>query len=103
VGLDKVTRKTSLLFDPMPDELGALGALFNVRLEPNGHVEYFITIGCSLDGEAAVCSMPYGEAFGGLDGAFRRLQGDLAQLESSNQLFNSWLNRSTVDLFMMLT
>jgi glycogen debranching enzyme len=102
-GLDGVTRRTSLLFDPAPGDLSPDHAAFDVRLEPHGHVEYFLTVSCDSGSGEVPCELPYAEAFGGLDGAFRRLQGDLARIDSSNELFNSWLNRSTVDLFMMLT
>jgi glycogen debranching enzyme len=102
-GLDGRVRRTALRFDPRPVSLTDQVAEFQVRLAPHGHAEYFVTVACTDGEEPDARAAPYGEAYSGLEEAWGRVRKDEARLDSSNEHFNSWLNRSTVDLFMMIT
>lgn len=102
-GLDEVTRSTRLRFDPAPEALTAEQARFQVRLPPNGHAEFFLTVTSFRDGEPDPAPIAYGAAYNQLEAAFARVSGGMGRLESRNEHFNSWLDRSTADLFMMIT
>jgi glycogen debranching enzyme len=101
-GLDGLGRNTRLRFDPNPDEISERKAEFRVNLEPHGHAEYYLTITCETAGEPSE-TLSYGEAFARMGTAFRKMQNDTSRLQSSHPQFNNWLNRSSVDLFMMIT
>jgi glycogen debranching enzyme len=101
-GLDGVKRATRLRFDPAPGEVTDTHAEFRIRLEPRGHAEIFLTIACETEGEAGE-TLAYSEAFARMGEAYGKLQRASGRLQSSNPLFNNWLNRSSVDLFMMIT
>lgn len=103
LGLDEVSRSTDLRFDPAPEALTAERARYEVRLPPGGHAEFFLTVTSSHDGEPAPAYIPYGAAYDRLESAFARVREGMARLESRNAHFNSWLHRSTADLFMMVT
>ncbi len=106
LGLDGVERRSVLAFEPGPESLSDAKADYLIRLEPHGMTEIFVTVACeSKDGADTTDAhpLPYAEAFGLLEGAFRGMQADFSRCDSSNAFFNSWLNRSYVDLFMMIT
>ncbi|MDB5050406.1 MAG: putative Amylo-alpha,6-glucosidase [Fibrobacteres bacterium] len=101
-GLDGIGRTTAIRFDPRPDTISGEQSEYQLRLEPHGHQEFFVTIACETAGEPGVC-IGYDEAFDSLGRAYRDMQDDFGHLESSHPQFNSWLSRSSVDLFMMIT
>ena len=103
-GLDGVERASRIAIDPRPDRMSAERAEFEVALEPHGHREWIVRIGCEASDEPGAGGMlPYQKAFDRLGGAYRDMQADFSRLESTHPQFNSWLNRSSVDLFMMIT
>jgi glycogen debranching enzyme len=100
-GLDRVVRETELLFEPQPGCLYANGARFDVRLPTKGDATFDVTISCSPSAKEP--RVRFNEA---LDGASRELKSaseQVAQLYTSNEQFNDWLNRSAADLHMMVT
>lgn len=102
LGLDEVGRYTRLRFDPLPDWITDKRAEFRVRLEPRGHAECHVTIACETRDETGE-ALSYADAFARMGEAFGKLQGGSGRLGSSHPQFNNWLNRSSVDLFMMIT
>ena len=101
-GLDDVGRFTRLRFDPRPDWTTDRRAEFHIALEPRGHAECFVTIDCETGDETGE-GLSYAEAFGRMGEALSKLQGGSGRLGTSNPQFDNWLNRSSVDLFMMIT
>ncbi|MBW8888589.1 MAG: amylo-alpha-1,6-glucosidase [Fibrobacteres bacterium] len=102
LGLDGLDRNAQLRFDPAPAELGPAYALYSLSLPSHGRKEFYFTATCE-SGPRAPRTLAYQEAFTGLGEAFRCLRGSTSLLESSHPQFDSWINRSTVDLFMMTT
>ena len=101
-GLDGIARTSSLRFDPAPLDISGDMAGYILRLDPHGHAEYFLTVTCETGGlEKEI--LAYGDAFERLGRAYRDMQSDFSRLATSHPMFNSWLNRSSVDLFMMIT
>ncbi len=101
-GLDGAVRSTAMHFDPAPESLSPERAAFAVRLAPRGHAEYFVTAACACEGGPAAAPAHYGEAYSALEARLNERAGS-SRLETRNGLFSNWLNRSTTDLFMMLT
>ena len=101
-GLDAIVRRTRLSFDPMPEMTNRRRAGWNLRLAPLETRTLQIAVHCQRDGytpEAAgrdqviAASAARAEA--------RR--GQVAQIFTSNESFNDWVNRSRADIEMLVT
>jgi glycogen debranching enzyme len=101
-GLDEQVRRTRLHFLPQPAELHATRAEYRETLLPHGERSYFLTVGCdSSEGRAPPVS--YSEAFDAAAAELREFRSGDAAVRTSNEQFNDWLNRSYVDLHLMVT
>ena len=100
-GLDAATRRTDLRFDPPPDELTASSARYVVSLTPHQSATIEIVVSClgAAEGEAA----GFDAAFAARAERSRRLAGEYAQVSTSNEQFNGWLERSLADVRLMTT
>ena len=102
-GLDGVTRLTAIRFAPEPAELAEDRAVFRFDMPARGLASLFIAISCE-DGAPKVT--PARRFFVCLRAAHRALRRSVhraASIETSNQIFNEVLRRSTADLYMLLT
>lgn len=102
LGLDGVERRTRVDFEPAPRDLAAGTAHFELRLDPQATIVLEVIVTCEPGGEPRL-PLLYEEA----QAAAESLLGDLrighCHVETSNEAFNAWLNRSSADLRMMLT
>ncbi|HKQ30542.1 MAG TPA: amylo-alpha-1,6-glucosidase [Burkholderiales bacterium] len=98
-GLDGVQRRTAIRFSDAPDSIDDGHIRFNLRLEPNVARDIYLTVACEV-GEEHTQPASYTEAYARCVAAART---DSAQLSSSNDQFNDWLNRSASDLQMLVT
>src|SRR4029077_21224908 len=101
-GLDGVTRRTSLSFDPAPSHLDRGVGSYALELPPGKRMSIFLTIECS-----AIDAAPRPKQFlRGMHAAFRErkvaAQG-ATTIRTSNELFNRILCRSMADLSMLMT
>jgi len=101
-GLDDVTRRTSLSFDPAPTHLDRGICTYALELPPGKRMSIFLTIECN-----AIATAPQPKHFlRGMHAAFRErkiaAQG-ATTIRTSNQLFNRVLCRSMADLSMLMT
>lgn len=108
-GLDGKERRTRIAFSREPDLLDAETARFRVRLAASGREDIFLTVSCAAgeeDGKAA-CGEADAEAyqavFSAACGRVRQWQEGSAQVFTSNEQFNDWINRSAADLRMLTT
>ena len=101
-GLDGVVRETRIQFAPVPHEITASQATFEIELEPKAETMVTITVGCELGGQRRPF-FAYDAAMtdGGL--AIRAEQSQDCLIHTSNAQFNEWWNRSLLDLRMMIT
>ena len=100
-GLDKVTRRTQLSFDPAPRELTASKAAYRLVLAPGESKPIFFTVTCNA--ERTQRPAPF---LRGLLAAHRELRAgtrNITTVETSNELFNEVLCRSAADLAMLVT
>src|SRR5215470_2727195 len=100
-GLDGSLRTTSLHFDPQPTRLAVNAATYHFDLDPHQISSLFIAVSCNR---------PAGEKparfFNGLLAhrrEMRRSCGGMATIETSNDIFNEVLCRSTADLNILMT
>jgi glycogen debranching enzyme len=99
-GLDGVVRRTRILFDPQPDELGPDGCRFLVSLDP-GETQTLYVAFCFTDREWK--PKDYEAVYEQALGTRRRQREEAAHIYTSNEQFNDWLNRSVSDLQMLQT
>jgi glycogen debranching enzyme len=101
-GLDGVTRRTSLIFDPPPSYLDRGIGRYVLELSPGERTSMFLIIECNAAGTASL-PKPF---FRGMHAAFRerRLSAQAATtIRTSNKLFDKVLCRSMADLSMLTT
>jgi glycogen debranching enzyme len=100
-GLDKKVRETALSFDPPPAELTTRAATYHLTLEPHRTRQLFVSVSCQGGAEQTASSF-----YLGLLQARRDLVGDpraVADIETSNTVFNEIVCRSLADLRMLMT
>lgn len=101
-GLDGNRRRTTLLFDPAPEQLSTSVASYAFDLKPNEARSIYVTVKCELGVEENV-ALPFRK---GLRAAFRERQTasrGMATITSSNDIFNEVVCRSMADLAMLTT
>jgi len=100
-GLDGVTRRTSLSFDPAPNRLDRGVGTYALDLPPGERRSIFLIVECNADNAS-----PTKPFLLGMHAAFRErkvaAQG-ATTIRTSNDLFNSILCRSMADLSMLTT
>ncbi|HKB02836.1 MAG TPA: amylo-alpha-1,6-glucosidase [Gemmataceae bacterium] len=102
-GLDGVVRKTRLTFAPAPDRLTAAEAHFAVPLAPHGEAAFHLTIACDNGAGPPQQPLDYDTALARSADAHRTAKARACQVDTANEQFNDWLNRSRADLEMMVT
>ncbi len=100
-GLDGLSRRTILRFRPEPAALDGERARFELALPPGGTAVIEIEVRCRT-GAGEVAAVDFAEVE---DRARRSLPArrPACRVETANERFNDWINRSTADLSMMLT
>jgi glycogen debranching enzyme len=99
-GLDGKLRRTRVSFDPAPSNVGATVASYSLDLAPGQRQALFVLVEC--DGSEQQ-SAPF---LRGMHAAFRAIKASTrgtATIETSNEVFNQVLCRSTADLYMLMT
>jgi glycogen debranching enzyme len=106
-GLDGLLRRTILDFHPSPVSLARGRARFQVRLRPHEHFCFYVSVTCQSTpapvSEDTAGEEVYDRVFERKQAAFAGLRSDTCHIETSNEFFNAWLYRSSVDILMMLT
>ena len=101
-GLDGNRRRTTMLFDPAPEQLSGSAASYAFELQPNESRSVYVTVKCDPGVEENV-ALPFRR---GLRAAFHEHQTasrGMATITSSNQIFNEVMCRSMADLAMLTT
>jgi glycogen debranching enzyme len=101
-GLDGVVRKTRMDISPKPDEVGANQVGFHVKLDSHQEGYFYLTISCEIENEPPQ-RKEFVKALHEVGIAYQTSHEGMCMVETSNEQFNDWLNRSMADLHMMLT
>jgi glycogen debranching enzyme len=103
-GLDEVTRRTVLGFEPPPEKLTRSGALYHLNLAAGGRATILFSARCDEGGVAPSCAP--GNFFVSTKCARRELRAATARaatIDTSNDVFNEVIRQSLADLFMLVT
>lgn len=101
-GLDGVVRRTRIRFSPVPSELTASHARFDLTLEPKNEICLEWIIGCDREPRSARL-VSFGEARRDALADIERYKSWSCRLATSNAQVNAWVNRAVSDLHMMTT
>lgn len=101
-GLDGNRRRTTMLFDPAPEQLSKSTAAYAFELKRNESRSVYLTVKCELGVEENV-TVPFRK---GLRMAFKEhktASRGIATITTSNHIFNEVMCRSMADLAMLTT
>ena len=102
IGLDDIRRDTRLRFSPPPAALTGGRATFRLEIAPKESEVLEIVVQCSQDREEP----PIFTTTEALSLTTRRAdeaRGQECRIETTNEQFNNWLERSRADLWMLTT
>jgi glycogen debranching enzyme len=99
-GLDAKLRRTTLTFDPPPEQLAIDSAVYDLRLAPGETRPIFVAVNCNAPRERP---RPFMRAHIAARRELRNAGHDRTAVETSNDRFNEMLCRSAADLAMLMT
>jgi glycogen debranching enzyme len=102
-GLDSVRRTTTLHFDPAPHELTTRGARWNLDLGAAERINLVIKTVCGLGDETDPGSLELVPAYRAVRRTSRHRLAGRGGVSSSNELFDTVIDRSVSDIDMLLT
>ncbi len=100
-GLDGRVRRVRISLEPTPTDLNSGEARFELALPPGGEAALALAVACECDVERRP-RIRYADASRAASQALEA-RGAPCKIDTTNERFNDWLNRSTADLHMMLT
>jgi glycogen debranching enzyme len=101
-GLDEVMRRSCLAFDPAPTRAAARAVAWAIDLSPGAGRTISVGITCERGGQRPRASS-YETSRAASAGRLADRKTRTAELSSSNEAFNGWLDRSRADLDMLVT
>lgn len=102
-GLDKRQRRTILRFDPVPDEVTADSAIFEIDLAPHETKMVFVEVRCGTDGANVTVRRGFSIALRDARRTSRQSAARATTIATSNELFDEAARRSVSDLNMLIT
>ena len=100
-GLDDVLRRTRIVCDPEPQRATGSEIRFRASLEPRARTQFHMTI--SNEPAAPDRSPSYGDNALQVVRSVRTNRSRCCIIDSTNERFTAWLNRSYADLRMLIT
>ena len=101
-GLDDVTRHTHIHFSIKPELHDGHMARFHISLQPHQQQEFYIGIACEINGYKPE-TLSYQEARHKISKIIEEFNVNTANIYTSNEQLNDWINRSAADLNMLTT
>ncbi|HKW86823.1 MAG TPA: amylo-alpha-1,6-glucosidase, partial [Nitrospiraceae bacterium] len=101
-GLDGVIRRTHVKCSPRPQRISSSTVGFEISLQPKEEATFLLTVSCESAGRVS-CAYSYDHAFLEAEYALKTAAANDCAIETSNEQFNEWLNRSQQDIHMMVT
>jgi glycogen debranching enzyme len=102
LGLDEVERSTGIHFDPAPDFLSEHKARWDLNFDANARMSVVMKIDCGLEG-AGIEPPHMLSAYRSLRRVRSARVKERAGVTSSNELFNTVIDRAVSDIDMLLT
>jgi glycogen debranching enzyme len=101
-GLDGVTRRTRIGFDPPPQSLSNRQARYHLTLGPRQSVTLLVSVACEIGAEAPAAA-DHDRALAALTAELGGAPLSGCRLHATSDDLDEWLTRSTSDLQMMIT
>lgn len=101
-GLDGVIRNTALQFFPQPDSLNGSEAVFKESIPARGELNFYVTVSC-YNGTQIPSRLPFDAAMQAASADLHAERVNGCHVRTTEDQFNNWIDRSVVDLQMMLT
>ena len=101
-GLDGVIRRTHVECSPKPQRISPSLVGFQTSLQPKEEATFFLTVSCE-SADLVTSRLFYDPAFLEAEYALKTVKAFDCVIETSNEQFNDWLNRSLPDIHMMVT
>ena len=101
-GLDGKRLRTTMLFDPVPEQLSGSTASYVFELQPNESRSVYVTVKCDPGVEENV-ALPFRRGLRAAFHAHQTASRGMATITSSNQIFNEAMCRSMAGLAMLTT
>ena len=102
-GLDGVVRRTRLSFVPAPQRLTATEVHYTAALDPQQEAVFHLTAVCEIGGAVPPQPRSYDEGLEQTGAALAAAKASAADVYTSNEQFNDWINRSLADLDMLVS
>ena len=102
-GLDKVDRRTHLIFETQPDALSSSHAEFHVTLAPHQEMRLRFGVHCQADASLPQDAPDVDRAAALLNQQFTGMATRQGRVATDDEAFNEWLERSAADLRMMIS
>lgn len=101
-GLDDVTRHTRILFTPAPATIDHKSARYEIALAAKQELEIEVEIAFT-ENEEKIQPLRFELARSAMNLYMERTHQHCAGIQTSNEQFNDWINRSKTDLITMTT
>ena len=101
-GLDGVVRRTRIRVDSPRARLSGHSACIDLTLPPGGEESFHLSFTCERQPRRRR-SLAFASALGAASEALAAKRAEVAEVVTSNQQFNEWMQRSVADLSMMTT
>jgi glycogen debranching enzyme len=101
-GLDDIARRTTLLFDPAPQQLSSVAACYAFELQPTETRTVYVTMQCDPRVEQSR-PLPFRNSLRAAFRERRTASRGVTTIASSNPIFNEMVCRSMADLAMLTT
>jgi glycogen debranching enzyme len=98
-GLDKLLRKTTITSNLKPAAVTASEMGFHLEIEPQQEQAFTINVSCSVDNDQTVSA----HRDRAPEYAVELSLGLPSEIQTSNEHFNDWIDRSKADLEMLIT
>jgi glycogen debranching enzyme len=102
-GVDGRLRQTTVEVEPVPAELLPGSARFEIELAPQQHQTVFLAVSCQGAPLRRPLAEAHEQAYGELGQSLGTARQEQAAVNTGNEQFNGWVDRSAADLQMMMT
>jgi glycogen debranching enzyme len=99
-GLDKLERRTGLSFQPAPKQLTSSHAEYVLELSPLEFQVIDFTVTCE-PGAPSHEQISHASVLAKADASLRQMEAGRCLISTTNESFNDWLTRSSLDLGML--
>ena len=99
--VDGASLRTRVQFAPDPDRQAGSCVSFDLQLEAKQSKDLYVMITCESGEGPARSSVAFERAYGDAHSALHTFESGVCSIQTSNELFNTWVHRSASDLRML--